>query len=297
MMQPFSIGIILVEKAVVSLLSNNNHMKQTITFLTLLLLSLQAFTQDIILKKNDEMLKCKIKEIGLDEVKYVLPAYSQDILFSMDKDEISKVIFENGEVLTFQQAMTNPANYADNKKNILKIEFLSPLSGNTTFAWEHSLRPGRSIEATFGIAGLGIDPNNKNKGGAFGKFGYKFIKSPDFYLRGLRYAHLLKGSYVKPELSMGLVSQDFDNYNYYSSSIYYTRERVTLFAGALTVAVGKQWVFDNAFSLDAHVGLGYGFSTSDNSVWGDTYNSGFIVGDSNVPIAASIGLKIGILLK
>jgi hypothetical protein len=187
-------------------------------FLSMLLPGSAVFAQDLIMKKNNELIKCKIKEIGLDEIKYNLPEYSQDVLLSIDKDDIVKIIFENGKEMEFQKKMTNPETYRENKKNIIKVDFLSPLTGNTTFAYEHSLRPGRSVEASLGIIGLGIDPGEKNPGGAFIKFGYKFIKDPDFYLRGMRYAHILKGGYIKPEVALGFLSRDTYNYiNYYDT--------------------------------------------------------------------------------
>lgn len=277
-------------------------MKTPILILSMLLFfCVSAFSQDIILKTNDEMIKCKIKEVGLDEVKFILPDYSQDVLFSIDKDKISKIIFENGEEMTFQQEMTNPANYADNNKNVIKVEFMAPLVGNTSFSWEHSLKAGRSVEATLGIVGLGIHNNDDNPGGVFVKGGYKFIKSPDFYLRGLRYAHLLKGSYVKPEIMMGLVARNesqwhdnYDPYGYYYNS-YETNTRESIFAGSVQVVFGKQWVFDNVFAIDSYVGIGYGFTSTSGD--DDYYHYGFMVPDNQFPIALSAGLKLGILFK
>lgn len=257
---------------------------------SMLLLSSAVFSQDIIMKKNNELIKCKIKEIGLDEVKYLLPEYSQDVILSIDKDDIIKIIFENGKEMEFQQKMTNPETYSENKKNILKIDFLSPLTGNTTFAYERSLRPGRSIEANLGIIGLGADPSDENAGGAFVKFGYKFIKDPEFYLRGMRYAHILKGGYIKPEVAFGFFSHDYyyDDYNNYSS------HREDVFSGTIQIVFGKQWVFDNAFAVDIYSGVGYGFSTTEGSV---TYHYGYTIADNSFPIAVSGGLKIGWLFK
>lgn len=278
-------------------------MKQVfiITALTIIL-CIQSFAQDAILKTNDEIIKCKIKEVGLDEVKYTLPQYPQDVLFVIDKDEITKIIFENGEEMAFQKAMNDPAKYTDNRKNALKIEFMSPLFGSTTFAWEHSLKPGKSVEVTLGIAGLGMDMYDEDAAGVFTKFGYKFIKSPDFYLRGLRYAHLLKGSYFKPEISLGLVKMDvykeqllYDNFSgyWYNSGV---EERESVFAAAIQAVVGKQWVFDNAFCADIHFGLGYGFNTASDG-YGNTYHSGFIADNSGFPISVSGGFAIGFLIK
>ncbi|HQO48823.1 MAG TPA: hypothetical protein PK939_00245 [Bacteroidales bacterium] len=269
-------------------------------------MSASTMAQDLILKKNNEIINCKIKEIGLDEVKYILPNHPADLLFSIDKDYITKVVLENGQELEFKKAMTDPENYKENKKNALKIDFLSPLSGNTTFAYERSLRPGRSVEGTLGIIGLGTDPNDENAGGIFMKFGYKFIKDPDFYLRGMRYAHILKGSYVKPEFAFGVFGHDYydwRNYNgYYDQWGYWVytepqKERGTVISGTIQLVLGKQWVFDNAFLIDMHAGFGYGFSSGHDNDYEVGYHYGYTIAPSEFPISFSTGIKIGYLFK
>lgn len=261
-------------------------------FALLLFFSGSVLAQDIIMKNNTEAIHCKVREIGLDEIKYNLPDYPGDVMFAIDKDKISKIIFENGKEMVFEKEMTNPLNYEDNRKNIIKVDFLSPLTGNTTFAWEHSLRPGRSYELTLGIIGLGLDNNSTNAGGAFTKFGYKFIKDPDFYLRGMRYAHVLKGSYVKPEITFGFFNHDvwlwyYDNYSSEKS-------RESVISGTVQLVLGKQWVFDNAFSVDFFGGIGYGFTTSEDNT---AYHYGYTVLDASLPLAFSAGFKIGYLFK
>jgi len=272
-------------------------MKPTVfsTLLMLLVFGSIATAQDLIMKKNNELIKCKIREIGLDEVKYNLPEYSADVLFAIDKDKIVKIIFENGQEMEFEKEMTNPANYLENKKNIIKIDFLSPLTGNTTFAYERSLRPGRSFEATLGLIGLGVDASDRNAGGAFTKFGYKLIKDPDFYLRGMRYAHVLKGSYIKPEVALGFYNHDVWMWRNWSSSQSSEKERESVFSGTVQLVVGKQWIMDNAFAVDFFVGVGYGFSSGSSDY--RTYHYGYSVMDESFPIAFSAGLKIGYLFK
>lgn len=269
-------------------------------------MGVSTMAQDLILKKNNEIINCKIKEIGLDEVKYILPNHPADLLFSIDKDYITKVVLENGQELEFKKAMTDPENYKENKKNALKIDFLSPITGNTTFAYERSLRPGRSVEGTLGIIGLGTDPNDENAGGIFIKFGYKFIKDPDFYLRGMRYAHILKGSYVKPELAFGVFGHDYydwRNYNgYYDQWGYWVytepqKERGTVISGTIQLVLGKQWVFDNAFLVDMHAGFGYGFSSGHGNDYEVGYHYGYTIAPSEFPISFSTGIKIGYLFK
>lgn len=263
----------------------------------LLFISLFGFGQDQIIKKNYDVLNCKIKEVGMDEIKYTLPDFPSDVTFSIDKEAVQKVIFSNGKELIIQQEMTNPANYVDNKKNAIKIDFLSPLTGNTTFSYERSLKPARSIEGTLGIIGLGADPNEVDPRGAFMKFGMKFIKSPDFYLRGMRYAHILKGSYIRPEIQFGYYSRldDVyyeDPYGYYGG---YYQEREESFTMALLLNIGKQWVFDNSFLVDWYFGVGYGFDSNDNSY--SEYHYSFANASDAVPISLTAGLKIGFLFK
>lgn len=268
-------------------------MKKLNALLVLILVLLAGTTcaQDIIMKKNKELIKCKVKEIGLDEIKYSLPDYPADVLISVDKDDIEKIVFENGKEMEFQQVMSNPATYTDNKKNLLKIDFLSPLTGNTTFGYERSLRPGRSYEVNLGIIGLGTDVSDRNAGGAFLKFGYKFIKDPDFYLRGMRYAHILKGGYIKPEIALGLYAHDQNYYDYYYNDF---QKRESVFSGTVQLVFGKQWVFDNAFAVDVFAGVGYGFSSNDGY---PNYHFGYTIADNSVPISFSSGLKIGYLFK
>lgn len=244
--------------------------------------------QDMIIKKDADTLYCKVREIGTEEVKYALPDYPSDLLFSLTKEKISKVIFENGKEMTFQNEMDNPMNYSEQNKNAIKIDFLSPLTGNTTFAYERSLKPGQSIEATLGFIGLGFDPNDYNPRGSFMKFGMKFIKSPDFYLKGMRYAHILKGSYVKPEIGFGFFSKDTDIY-YDPPDSYYSTTREDYFSMIVQVVIGKQWVVNDIFLVDFYGGVGYGFDGGEGE-----YHYGYAI-TPEVPLSFSAGLKIGVL--
>ncbi len=267
-------------------------MKTQKTILVLMLAlfaSVTAFGQDQIIKKNKQVINCKVKEISIDEVQYLLPDYQPDVLFTIEKSKVSKIIFENGQEMEITDDMKNPENYAGQKKNALKIDFMSPLTGNTTFSYEHSLKPGRSIEGGLGIIGLGIDPDDLNPAGAFAKFGMKFIKSPDFYLRGMKYAHVLKGGYFKPEFMFGYYSidEDGDTYEYPPKT-----GRKSVFSGSLQLLLGKQWIMDDAFLVDFFVGMGYGFDNQDGG-----YHFGYVVAGDDVPLSFSAGLKIGFLFK
>lgn len=263
----------------------------------ILIMSQPAISQDQIIKKNKDTIPCKVREIGMDEIKYSLPEYPTDLLFSIDKENVDRIVFGNGQEMTFQHELTNPDNYLDNKRNAIKVDFLSPLTGNTTLYYERSIRPGRSIEASLGLIGLGKNVGEYNASGVFLKFGPKFIKSPDFYLRGMRYAHVLKGTYVKPELTLGYYARTFENWFYDGYMENYRKERKSVFSGAILLNVGKQWVFDNSFLVDFFFGVGYGFDSIGDEYFDDNYHFSFIKVDDEIPLSFSAGLKMGGLFK
>ncbi len=270
--------------------------KSILISLTMLVAFLQVIrSQDLIILKSHDTISCKIKEIGTDDIKYSLPDYPSDVNFSIEKDKVQKVVFSNGKEMSFQQEMSNPENYIDNKKNAIKVDFISPITGNTTLGYERSIKPGQSMEAALGIIGLGKTSNDINPAGVFMKFGIKFIKTPDFYMRGMRYSHILKGGYIKPEIAVSVYSRDYTTYDYnyifpYSSTT--TRTSGSVVSGAVLLNIGKQWIFDNSFLVDFYGGVGYGFQ---NGKYDGGYQYGYLIIAEDVPLTFSAGLKIGFL--
>ena len=261
--------------------------------LNISVLSYTGSAQDRIIKTTKDTINCQVKEIGDDEVKYTQKEFRGDLIFGIDKNKVSRIIFSDGKELKLMDSMYDPAQYEKQHKNALKVGFLSPLFGATSFTFEHSLKPGNSIEATLGIIGLGINMNDYTSGGVYLKFGYKFIKSPDFYLKGMQYSHILKGAYIRPEIS-------FATYNYKPSQMYdymgnsiagsNTTEKNTMFA--IMLNFGKQWVIQDRFLVDWFTGIGYGFG---NSHGDETFHFAFMGGDPEFPLAITSGLRIGFL--
>lgn len=262
--------------------------------LLLLLLSINAISQDKLIKKNSEIIDCKVTEIAADEVKYY---YSDNpkLIFGIDKALVEKIEFSTGEVIEIEiNTFRNPEYYADQGKHALKINFLSPLMGSTEIIYERSIKPSKSWEIALGIVGLGNDIQDVNPRGVYGKFAYKFMRDPDFYSHRMHYSHILKGAYFAPEIAARYMS--FDSYiygHYYDSSgnyhSNYSEERENLFTLALMLKFGKQWVFDDAFLLDIYAGVGYGFGANDYE--GLPY--GFIVAPDEFPIAFTSGIRVG----
>lgn len=275
-------------------------MKKIALLVLLALFSINLMAQDLIVRKNPKAeIKCKIIEIGEDLVSYSAKLGGEERRFSIDKNNIEYIKFENGEILNMEDAMFGKNNYQDNTNNAIKFNFLSPLIGYTEFDYERSVKPGQSWEAGLGIIGLGLN-NDNDAAGFFVSGGYRFYRSPDYYVRKMKYAHILKGSYVMPKIKLALCKADMPYTVYDYNNTYYGYPypyEITKSKNIATLEIlitgGKQWVFANRFLIDLNFGLGYSFSNIDDEdigyySLGSPYQSG-----SNFTCTA--GLKIGYL--
>ncbi|MEJ2005862.1 MAG: hypothetical protein P8X57_13100, partial [Cyclobacteriaceae bacterium] len=256
-------------------------------------LAFQIIAQDRIFTKKGETIDARVQEIGLDEVKYY--EWQQDgPLLSIAVDFLLKIELMNGRVIEFKDPLTDPESYADQKKSALKLNFLSPLFENLAFSYEHSIRPGRSFETELGLIGLGFNTNSDERSsGIHLAAGYKFIRTPDFYSRRMKYAHILKGGYVKPQILLSIYK---NKYLDYGTPIEQERNVVS---GAFVINLGKQIIYDDSFVFDYSAGVGYGFE-SHNDPYGEGYYErpnqyGFLLAN-DLPLVFTFNLKIGFLL-
>jgi hypothetical protein len=266
-------------------------MKSKVYFLSvsLMLFSVQILNaQDRLIKRDGDIIECKIEEIGSEEIKYILHEYGPDLQFGILKSKVDRIIFSDGKEMFIDHLEfareTTEMNSADlfliQRRNAVKMAFLSPLTGVTSFAYERAIKPGRSVEFSVSIIGLGFN-NPEDAAGLGLKAGYKFIRSPDHYIRGMRYAHVLKGGYVKPEFS-------FAKYELRSKN-------EDVIKAALMINIGKQWVFSDVFLLDIYIGAGYGMTSA--TIENPEYPHDFVVVDPEFPLAFDAGFRLGFLIK
>ncbi len=259
------------------------------TFLTFL--SLTVKSQDFIFKKNREVLRVKIIEVGTSEISFKDYDDPEGPTFVVEKERVSKIEFENGDVMEIKMVdrFNDPDYYSDQSKNALKWSFSSIMFRHLDFSYERSLTPSSSYEVGLGIIGIGFNPTDQYYGeeanrkpfGIALRGGYKFKKSPDYYLDKMRYGHILKGGYIKPELILTMYSENV-NYSFYDhtnpNKSEYRSERKGALAGALMLNFGKQNVFSDRFILDYYIGIGYAFTTSKN------YSGNYLTDDTGNPI-------------
>lgn len=176
-------------------------MKPKVYILSLLMLLFamkSMVAQDGIIKLDGNIIDCIVAEIGSGEIKYIQEEYGPELKFGILKSKVDKIIFEDGKEMIFDHLEsareTTEMNSADlflvQRRNAIKMAFFSPLTGLTAFSYERALKPGRSIEFTMSLIGLGFN-NPEDAAGLGLKAGYKFLRSPDHFVRGMRYAHIL----------------------------------------------------------------------------------------------------------
>jgi hypothetical protein len=289
--------------------------KFTLAILVILVAIVKSSAQDaLILRFKTDTLYVKVLEIGTDDIKYKLwPVDESMPSIAVEKSKIKKLILKNGTIMKFSESdFTDPSFYENQRKMAVKIDMFSVLQGTISLGFEKSVSPGRSWEAGLGI--IGVNDNTSNNG-FFLRGGYKFINTPDYYTKGMRYMHILKGAYVKPELAMSIYDNTSTSYNYIYSSptVTYTESKYRYSNFALMLNFGKQWVFADRFLVDAFVGAGLGlqdkstisqksYTINNSSSYYYSYydeggeQSGIGIQVSESGFAIQAGLKIGFLL-
>lgn len=279
-------------------------MKNILTVALCLLLGFSSFAQDKIYKKDKSVIECKIVDIGSNEVKYLELDMTDGPTMSIDVDLILKIVLSSGRVIEFKNPLNDPNSYIENKKRAIKLHFLSPLLEHLAFSYEKSIKPGRSFESSIGFIGIGFDtdPSNKSSGIVVSS-GYKFMKTPDFYSQRYKYAHILKGSYIKPQILLSVYGNEYEDTFFPIGSNQQESKKRNIVAGALVINIGKQVVYDNLFVVDYSFGLGYGFSNQNrgggiNGEFDDSFrinHYGYLVADTDVPVAVTLTIKTGFL--
>ncbi|REJ84978.1 MAG: hypothetical protein DWQ44_05365 [Bacteroidetes bacterium] len=266
-----------------------------------------AKAQDQIHMNNSEIIKAKVLEIGLDEIKYRDYQDKDSPVIVIPKSDVKYIRYENGSELKLVQDPYNQSVNEDLRKktSAVKFEFFSPLTHNITFGYEHIINVGMNMEYKFGIIGPGIGErvNDFEKpSGVFFKAGPKFLIGQDFYQKGTKLVHALKGKYIKPEIIFNTYKINQYVYNY--SLTYPQNELVDVRYTniAVNIVFGKQHLLGKHLTLDYYFGVGYGLQSSNyktdlpyDYLDYEGYSYSHLYMGKEFPMILSGGLTIGYL--
>lgn len=301
----------------------------TLTILFICLLN-AVVAQDIIITKDNQQIKAKIMEIGTTEVKFKYFDAEDGPTIVLKKDEIKSITVKgkNGQQNTMNvndDPMSASNNKILDKTSSLKFHFFSPMNKHVAFSYEWMMKPGFNLEGGLGIIGPGISAfsddgpysgkTNTRAGGAFVKAGAKFLlgNSSDFAVEGIKYAHPLKGRYVKVELAITAFNRSYDLdtansfYYYPAPNPKYMRVTNSYQCMALNLIYGRQYILGNSITAGWYAGIGYGFESrttnykNTNLFGGDDGSSGnrysHSYGGPSFPFTFTSGFNIGIIMK
>ena len=277
-------------------------MKKFLLTIFILVLCFTAKSQDMLFYKDKTIDEVTIIEVHTDFIKYrEFGASENSVIYTIEKDYLQKIIFESGRVLDLSVQMINDTRvYAGQRNKAIKLD-VGGFSANYTFlTYEQSVTPSTSWEAGVIFIGLGFagtplsQINSENAMGAAINMGYKFKRSPNFYLQRMRFGHIMRGSYIKPNMFVSTF-----NYNKIECchppdpiTFQYPVSRQTAVAGSLQLDFGNQLVLADKFLIDYAAGIGYGFTTKQAYFSPSQY--GFIVAS---PITFSFTLRVGYLIN
>lgn len=269
-------------------------------FAALCLITASGLAQDKIIRRSGEVIECKVIRIGSEFIIYKSADPGISAEFEIEKKKVEKIIFENGteyDIDYLEEAReSTESNSADlflvQNTKAIKWNFTSTFAGVTEIGYEKARKPGQSFEANLGIIGLGFNfwgesSDAKLPFGIGFKVGYKFMRSPDFYMRKMRYSHVLKGAYVKPEIAFA---------TYSGGSVPDWMEDLSsndATKGAFLITFGKQTVFTDKFLVDFFFSIGIGFTNQEDII--DLTPYYFSTGTDGYPLAFSSGMRIGLL--
>jgi len=276
----------------------------------LLLFTIGAFftakSQDMLIYKDKTIDEVTIMEVTPDFIKYrEFGSPVNSVVFTVEKDYLQKVVFESGRVMDFSTQMIDDERvYAGQRDRALKVD-VAGISSNFLFmTYEQAITPSTSWEAGVIFIGAGYENQNgwndpERAMGAAINMGYKFKRSPNFYMQRMRFGHIMRGAYVKPNMFVTTFNYDRIDYNHPPDPVTFTypSTRETAVAASLQIDFGNQLVFADKFLLDYAAGIGYGFTTKDT--WNPS-NYGFIggIGPQNyVPYTFSFTIRAGYLLN
>ncbi len=232
-----------------------------------------AATMDTLITKKNTTIIGKITKITETEIEYKKTLAPDAPVYVVSKDKIKEIRWANGtrERVTLDELAVHKEQEIIEKRSAIKFQFFSLMNDQLTLAYEHTLKVGINLELSAGLINNSMieytlnQKNNLIQGGLF-KGGVKFLLGQDFNISGMKYAHPLKGRFLKPELafssftvrSLKLYKYANSSYPYGSYTLVTSDQKVT--SASVIINYGRQFILGNVLTFSYSVGAGYSFA-------------------------------------
>jgi hypothetical protein len=216
------------------------------------------------------VIKAKILEMGAEEIKYKLYSNPDGPVMTVKKKDVDNVKIDGQVVYEKKEdPMSVSNNSIQDRTSTFKFYFFSPLANHIDVGYEWMNKPGFNWDVALGIIGPGVSSTENRKGkGVFLRGGPKFLlgSSADVVTEDTkdRYAHPLRGKYIKVEMILSAFSSVnhmdsipfYQTYPYTGGKIEYKNQYQSL---TLDIQYGRQYIFGNTMTLAWFAGIGYSF--------------------------------------
>ncbi|HQQ93457.1 MAG TPA: hypothetical protein PLQ93_02795 [Bacteroidia bacterium] len=327
-------------------------MKKTLLLGFLVMFFSGAYSQsDTLYTRNQKKIPCKITEIGESEIKYKSPDNPDGPVYVIAIDKVLKYSLAIGTVVMVRPdelSVENQHSEIMGRRSVIKIYPFSFVNNQITLGYEQVIKMGTNFETELGYINNSISPNTSGNqfytsngskahmSGFFFKPGIKFMVGQDYSLKGMKYAHPLKGRYIRIDAALSYMNfQDTyvmtaQNFAYSPAPPYmttitttYRESDINTLAYGAIINYGRQFILGNAITMDYYFGVGIAGqadskSNVKTSTKTDIQNNGYynptyyVYGSTNdignltnyhgfyrwpsVGLCASFGFRIGFLL-
>ena len=249
-----------------------------------ILLHSHAFSQDIIVRTNNDSIRAKVVEITIDKIKFRYKSMKAGPLEEIHKNNVKQIIYENGSKLTivYNRYEVPSEMIIHERSHAIKADIFSPLLNHFTLGYEVKLKLGKNLEFKAALIATNINKNLNHAEGYFIKGGIKFISLSNSYSRGLKYINPLKGNYFKPELVFSQYKKDEEH------------ELISYTNYAIDIIFGRQYMLSKIIALDFFSGVGFGVQTSSKEV-DFSYAYSHLFFGKKIPLIVTGGLTIGVV--
>lgn len=247
---------------------------------------------DTLFTKKKQKILCKIVEITETDLKYKRSELPDGPVYVISKDAVYKYVLSNGYteiVLPDELSIENEHGSIIKNRSAIKISPFSPVNNQITVAYEKVIRVGMNLDFELGYSNSNINSNQELSGWSMGnafnygfyvKPGVKFFLGQDYSVKGLKYAHPLKGRYIRLELAASYLNyQDVTTYvptpispgSGYNYNYFPVKTDVNSIAYGGFVNYGRQFILGNMITLEYY--LGVGFTAQSNSYTNKSYTN------------------------
>ena len=255
-------------------------MKKLFLTSVLLCFSVVLYSQaDTLYTKTQKKMPCKIVEISESDIRYKILENLDGPIYVISVSKVYKYTLSNGySEMLLPDELSVEFQHASimNSKSVVKVQPFSFVNNQISIAYEQVIKTGINLDVELGYINNSITEESSYYGttlysasgkpafctGVYLKPGVKFMIGQDYSLKGMKYAHPLKGRYIKLDLAVSFMN--FQNVTYITTPypytyypIYYNNvSDVNTMAYGGFVNYGRQFILGNILTLEYYLGLG-----------------------------------------